>query len=70
MQFSRDAAHVKKHILTDIIMSYILRKPAFCLCENKAVDQLCGNRTADQCLSFRHIDSTIPLLTKSEILSL
>ena len=29
-----------------------LRKPAFCICENKDADQLCGNRTADQRLFF------------------
>ena len=42
-----------------------MRKPAFCICENKDTDQLCGNRTADQCLCFRYIDSAIPLLPKS-----
>ena len=45
-------------------------KPAFCICENKNADQLCGNREADQRLCFRYIDSTIPLLPKSEISSL
>ena len=39
-----------------------MRKLAFCICENKAVDQLCGNHTADQRLCFRFIDGTIPLL--------
>ena len=33
-------------------------------------DQLCGNREADQRLCFHYIDSTIPLLSKSEISSL
>ena len=33
-----------------------MRKPAFCICENKAADQLCGNRTADQRLCFRYIE--------------
>ena len=47
-----------------------MRKPAFCICEIKAADQLCGNRTADQRLCFRYTDSTIPLLPKSEISSL
>ena len=28
-------------------MSRDVRKPDFCTCENKAADQLCGNRTAD-----------------------
>ena len=47
-----------------------MRKPAFCICENKDADQLCGNRTADQRLCFRYIDNTVPLLSKSEISSL
>ena len=44
-----------------------MRKPAFCICENKDADQLRGNREADQRLCFRYTDSTIPLLAKSEI---
>ena len=47
-----------------------MRKPAFCICENKDADQLRGNREADQRLCFRYRDSTIPLLSKSEISSL
>ena len=39
-----------------------MRKPAFCICENKGVDQLCSNCTADQGLCFHYTDSTIPLL--------
>ena len=46
-----------------------MRKPAFCICENKDADQLCGSRKADQHLCFRYIDSTIPLLSNSEISS-
>ena len=34
-----------------------MRKPDFCICENKDADQLRGNREADQCLCFRHMDS-------------
>ena len=49
-------------------MSLVMRKPAFCICENKDADQLRGNREADQRLCFRYTDSTIPLLFKSEIL--
>ena len=37
-----------------------MRKPAFCICENKAADQLCGNRTALQHLCFRYTDSAFP----------
>ena len=47
-----------------------MRKPAFCICENKGADQLRGYREADQRLCFRYIDSTIPLLPKYEISSL
>ena len=47
-----------------------MRKPTFCICENKGADQLRGNREADQRLCFRYIDSAIPLLSKSEISSL
>ena len=51
-------------------MSRIMRKPTFCICENKHADQLLGNREADQRLCFRYIDSIIPLFSKSEIPSL
>ena len=47
-----------------------MRNPTFCICENKDADQLRGNREADQRLCFRYTDSTIPLLSKSEISSL
>ena len=50
-------------------ISRIVRKPDFCLCENKGADQLRGNREADQHLCFRYTDSTISLLLKSEISS-
>ena len=38
-------------------VSRVMRKPTFCICENKDADQL----------RFRYIDSPIPLLSKSEI---
>ena len=47
-----------------------MRKPAFCICENKDADQLRGNREADQRLRFRYTDSTIPQLPISKISSL
>ena len=47
-----------------------MRKPAFCIGENKDADQLCGNREADQPLCFRYTDSTISLLPKYKISSL
>ena len=46
-----------------------MRKPDFCLCENKGADQLRSNCEADQRLCFRYTDSTIPFLSKSEISS-
>ena len=51
-------------------MSLVMRKPAFCICENKDADQLRSNCAADQRLCFRYTDSTIPLLPKSENSSL
>ena len=47
-----------------------MRKPDFCICENKDADQLRGNREADQRLCFRYTDSTTHQLTKSEFSSL
>ena len=56
------------HVINN--MSRVMRKPAFCICENKDADQLRDNREADQRLCFPYIDSTFPLLFKSEISSL
>ena len=47
-----------------------MRKPDFCICENKDADQLRGNHKADQRLCFRYADTTIPLLPMHKILSL
>ena len=44
-----------------------MKKPAFCIRENKDADQLRGSREADQRLCFRYKDSAIPLLPISEI---
>ena len=38
-----------------------MRKPDFCICENKDADQLCGYREADLRLCFRYMNSTNPL---------
>ena len=56
----------------DKVSSYEPRngKTCSCTCESKSSDQLFGDRTADQRICFRYIDSTIPLLPKSEISSL
>ena len=53
------------------VMSLVMRKQDFCLCENKGADQLCSNCTADQNLwwFFFHTDCTIPLLPESEFSS-
>ena len=51
-------------------MSRVMRKPTFCICENKDADQLRGNREADQRICFRYLDSTIPLLPTYKISSL
>ena len=45
-------------------------KPDFAYAKNKDVDQLRGNREANQRLCFRYTDSTIPLLPKYKISSL
>ena len=48
-----------------------MRKPDFCICENKAADQLYDNNAAaDLHLCLRYIDCKIPLLSKSKISSL
>ena len=64
----------KKQILAKqpllLYLSLVMRKPAFCICENKDADQFCGNLEADQCLCFRYIHSTISLLPNYEISSL
>ena len=50
-------------------LSHCTRKPTICLWGNKGTDQLRSNCEADQRLCFRHMDSSIPLLLKSEISS-
>ena len=37
-------------------LSKVVRKPLFCICENKGADQLRGNHAADQHLRFHYID--------------
>ena len=63
-------SYANNNVADQINLSRVLGKPAFCICENKDADQLRGNREADQRLCFRYMDSTIPLLHKSEISSL
>ena len=45
--------------LNELSMSYVMRKTAFCMCENKDTYQLCSNITADQCPSFHYTGSKI-----------
>ena len=51
-------------------LSRIVRKPDFCLGENKGADQLRSNCEADQRLCFRYSDSIIPLLLIANISSI
>ena len=51
-------------------LSPVVRRPSFCICENKDADQLRGNREADRGLCFRYTDSAISFLPKYEISSL
>ena len=65
----------------DTKKSYELCHEKTCICESKGADQLCSNRASDQLQlrghyaavhhrCFRYIDSTSPLLPKTEISSL
>ena len=47
-----------------------MRNQHFTHAKNKDADQLRGDRKADHRLCFRYTDSTVPLLSKSEISSL
>ena len=47
-----------------------MRKPVFGINKNKDKDQLRGNSKVDQRICLRYTDSTIPLLSKSDISSL
>ena len=49
-------------------MSRGMRKPTFCICKNKAADQYFSVQLISAFICY--IDSTIPLLSKSEISSL
>ena len=68
---SQEAINLAKmKTATEQNMSCVMRKPMICIYENKDPDQFCGNREADHRLCFRYIDSTISLLSISEISSL
>ena len=51
------------HIIKEHI-SYVIRKPAFCICKHKGADHLRGNHTPDQCLFFCYMDGKIPIHSK------
>ena len=66
---NKDADQLRGNVMLLLYLSRNVRKPDFCIGENKDADQLRGNREADQRLCFRYTDSTVPLLSKSEISS-
>ena len=71
-EFGPAIHHIPRNIVVQIDLydrSRIVRKPDFCLGENKGADQLRGNREADQRLCFRYTDSIFRLLLISEISS-
>ena len=65
-QLRSNCAAVQRLCFRNTDLSLVMRKPFFCICENKDADQL---RSSDQRLCFCNTDCTIPLLSKSEILS-
>ena len=44
-----------------------MKKPVYCICESKGIDQLHGHRSDDLMLYFRYVHNTILLLPKSKI---
>ena len=49
-------ANLRRHAflyLCGRYLNHVMAKPASSKCENKGIDQLCGNREADQRLCFR-----------------
>ena len=51
----------------NIKLSCVMRILMFCVCKKTEADQLRGNGEADHRLCFHYKDSTMPLLSKSEI---
>ena len=70
LQYKNEPCCKKISLSFRYYMSLVMRKPAFCICENKDADQLRGNLEADQRLCFRYTNITIPLLPTSKISSL
>ena len=77
-RFSHDMAYLFIHMV--MVLKCMMKQSKdkineprhenLCICENRGADQLLSNCRPDQPLCFRNIDSTIPLLPKSEISSL
>ena len=65
----QNVMNIRENWISTDNMSLVMRKPAFCICENKDPDQLRGDPEADQRLCFRYSDSKILPLPKSEISS-
>ena len=81
LRFSHDTAHKKQQQyfcsqlrlslgIYPVLLNHVIRKPAFCICKNKGVDQLRSNYAVDQRLNFHNIDSAIPLLTNFKPLAI
>ena len=63
--------HVYDNVTVRRYLSRAMRKPGFCICENKGENQLRDNHAADQQgICFRYIDSVHIALQKSETSSL
>ena len=62
--FIHPQPRIAEKTLSHYFLSHIMRKPEFCLCENKGADQLCSYSAQLICafLCFRYMDRTIPLL--------
>ena len=55
---ANDASFCKEKIRKNMFI-VIMRKPDFCLCENKGADQLRSNCSADPCFCFLYTDITL-----------
>ena len=69
LDFAKRKNKIHANLIKNCEMSRIMRKPAFCICENKDADQFCDNCETDQHHCFCYMDSTISLLPKPNLLS-
>ena len=51
-------------------LSLVIRKPAFCLCENKGTNQLHSNYAAEQHLWFCYVANTNPQLSSTFVFAM